>query len=226
MLSASVRRERIIAYVDGFNLYYSVLKGTPYKWLDLEQLFCLLFPKDEVVAIKYFTAKVKPRPNDPDQPIRQALYLRALGTLPKVEIIYGTFLSHKTKMPLANPQNRNNPFVWVIKTEEKGSDVNLATHLLYDAFVDAFDVAIVVSNDSDLLLPIQVVREKLGKKVGLVGYDLALLKKYGRAKRHPNPQLRQSVDFYKTIREGALRRSQFAPVLKDAQGTFQKPRGW
>jgi len=222
----STGKERIIVYVDGFNLYYSVLKGTPYKWLNLERLFYLLFPRDDIVAIKYFTAKVKPRPNDPDQPIRQALYLRALATLPKVEIIYGTFLSHKTKMPLAHPKDPNNPFVWVIKTEEKGSDVNLATHLLYDAFVNAFDVAAVVSNDSDLLLPIQVVRNKLGKRVGLVGYDPSLLRKYGREKRHPNPQLRQSVDFYKTIRESALRRSQFDPVLKDAQGTFKKPRGW
>ncbi|MDP2369713.1 NYN domain-containing protein [Rhodoferax sp.] len=54
---------RTIIYIDGYNLYYSRLKNTPYKWLDIVALFRdrILMPQDpsaEVVAVKYFTAPV------------------------------------------------------------------------------------------------------------------------------------------------------------------------
>ena len=62
-------------YIDGFNLYYGAVKGTPYKWLDLLQMCRKLLPKNEIVKIKYYTAKVGVRPNDPDQPVRQQIYL-------------------------------------------------------------------------------------------------------------------------------------------------------
>jgi hypothetical protein len=70
-------------YVDGFNLFYGALRRTPYRWLDLAKLCRLYFPSDDVRRIKYFTAIVSARPSDPDQPLRQQLYLRALQTLPK-----------------------------------------------------------------------------------------------------------------------------------------------
>ncbi len=65
-------------YIDGFNLYYGALKGTAYKWLDPLALCKIMIPDNEVTSIKYFTARVSPRPNDPDQPTRQNTYLRAL----------------------------------------------------------------------------------------------------------------------------------------------------
>ena len=80
----------------------------------------------------YFTAHVKSLPNSPDAPARQQIYLRALRTLRNLEIIYGHFLSHHVRMPLANPGLGQPKTVEVIKTEEKGSDVNLAIHLLHD----------------------------------------------------------------------------------------------
>jgi hypothetical protein len=72
-------------------------------------------------------------PNDPDQPVRQQLYLRALGTLPKVSVHLGHFLTHMVTMPLVVSAGHPQQYARVIKTEEKGSDVNLATHLLHDA---------------------------------------------------------------------------------------------
>lgn len=57
-------------YVDAFNLYYGALKGTPYKWLDLQALCRVMIPRNTVIGIKYFTARVQPRVNDPDQPTR------------------------------------------------------------------------------------------------------------------------------------------------------------
>ena len=92
---------KTIVYVDGFNLYYGAVKDTPYKWLNILRLCQLLLPKNQIVKIKYFTALVTARPSDPDQPNRQQLFLRALHTIPGLEIIYGHFLEHEVLMPVA-----------------------------------------------------------------------------------------------------------------------------
>jgi hypothetical protein len=114
---------RAIVYIDGFNLYYGALKGTPYKWLDVVALARRLVPNDRLGAVRYFTARVRPHPGDPQQPQRQQAYLRALGALPLVTIHLGHYLSHVTRMPLADPRPGGPRTVEVIKTEEKGSNV-------------------------------------------------------------------------------------------------------
>ena len=154
---------KTIIYVDGFNFYYGAVRNTPHKWLDLSLLFSkLLKPENQVIEIKYFTAKVIARPNDLHQPVRQATYIRALQTIPNLKVIYGHFLSHTVKMPLASGKG----FAEVIKTEEKGSDVNLATHLLIDGFQNRYDLAVLVTNDSDLAEPVRQVKGLFQKKVG------------------------------------------------------------
>lgn len=202
-------------YIDGFNLYYGALRNTPYRWLNPETLCQLLLPKNTVGQIKYFTALVSARPSDLDQPVRQQLYLRALGTLPKVSVHLGHFLTHEVTMALVVPPGQPQKYARVIKTEEKGSDVNLATHLLHDAHMDRFDVAVVISNDSDLLEPIKIVRQDLKKKVGILN-------------PHANPSraLLPHIDFIKQIRAGVLRAAQFPVTLTDAHGTFTKPSAW
>jgi uncharacterized LabA/DUF88 family protein len=202
-------------YVDGFNLYYGALRKTPYRWVNLEALFQLLLPHNEIVQIKYFTALVSARPSDPGQPQRQQLYLRALGTLPKVSVHLGHFLVHQVTMPLAVPAGQPQQFVKVVKTEEKGSDVNLATHLLHDAHMNRFDVAVVVSNDSDLLGPIKIVRSELLKKVGVLN-----------PQKHPSRAILPHIDFIKQIRSGVLQASLFPDQLQDTKGTFTKPAVW
>ena len=152
---------KTIVYVDGFNLYYGAVRGTPYKWLDIHKLCQLLLPKNQIIKIKYFTALVTAHPTDMDQPIRQQIYLRALRSIPIIEIIYGHFLSHEIMMPLANPPPGGPKYARVIKTEEKGSDVNIATHLINDGYTGNFEVAVVLSNDSDLVEPIKIVRQEL-----------------------------------------------------------------
>jgi uncharacterized LabA/DUF88 family protein len=199
-------------YVDGFNLYYGCIKDTPYHWLDVGKMCRLLLPKDQIHRIKYFTALVEARPNDPDQPVRQRAFLRALQTIPNLEIILGTFLSHEVTMP-RSPIGSG--YVKVIKTEEKGSDVNLATHLLLDGFRNDYELAVVVSNDSDLLLPIQVVTDQFGKSVGLLNPQL-----------HPSVTLIPHVMFVKNIRKNVLNNSLFPPDLIDKNGRFSKPVTW
>lgn len=199
-------------YVDGFNLYYGCLQNSPYKWLNLLQMCQLLLPKSTINQLKYFTAKVSARPNDPSQPVRQATYMRALETLPNCQVIYGHFLSNRVRMTNANPPPNT---VEVIKTEEKGSDVNLATHLLYDAFSNQFDTAVIVTNDSDLYLPMEFVVQKLNLPVGILNPH-----------KHPSKKLLTIAKFIKPIREGVLKASQFPSSLTDANGTFSKPVGW
>jgi len=148
---------KINVYVDGFNLYYGALKRTPYKWLNLSALCQILLPADDIQLIKYFTARVSARPTNPSAAHDQGLYIRALRTIPNLEIKYGQFRTHSVPMALSNvvPTKR----VWVDKTEEKGSDVNLACHLLRDAYLKQFEVAAVISNDSDLAEPIRIVSQ-------------------------------------------------------------------
>ena len=111
-------------YVDAFNLYFGSLRGTPHKWLDIKALCSkLLRPDNDVTHIKYFTARVNPRVDDPDQPMRQLTYLRALQTIPRLEIFYGHFLTHTRWMPLVNPQPGMPTHVKVISTSEKGSAI-------------------------------------------------------------------------------------------------------
>lgn len=207
---------RTIVYVDGFNLYYGALRKTSFKWLDIEKLCGTILKRATITRIKYFTARVAPRPNDPDQAVRQDMYLRALGLNPKIEIYFGHFLSHPVQMPICDAGGVvNGQYARVLKTEEKGSDVNLAAHMLVDAHKNEFDQAIVISNDSDLLTPIRFVRREFGKRVGIL-----------------NPHRRQSLvlqreaDFVRPIREGALRASQFPDRLSDRNGTFTRPRRW
>jgi uncharacterized LabA/DUF88 family protein len=205
---------RTNVYIDAFNLYYGALKGTPYRWLDLAALCQRLLPSDQINRIRYFTALVSAR-SDPHSPVRQQTYLRALRTIPNLSIHYGHFLTHPTRMPLARPALFGPKTVEVIKTEEKGSDVNLATYMLLDAFNKDCEVAVVISNDSDLKEPVALAQSELKLTVGVI---------------NPHPAVHRSralqPTFFKQLRVSAVRACQFPPVLNDAQGAIHKPAGW
>ncbi len=190
-----------------------VYQTTPYKWLDLGKFCHAFLPNNNIHSIKYFTAKVSGRPGNLDAPIHQELYLRALRTIPSLEIIYGHFLTHSVYMPISG----SNACRWVPvdKTEEKGSDVNLATYLLHDGFTGAYDTAVIVSNDSDLREPVRVVRKVLNLPVGIIN-------PHTRNSR----ELQKHATFVKRIRGNHLVSSQFPPSLTDQGGSFVKPRGW
>ena len=208
---------RTRVYVDGYNLFYACLKGSPHKWLNVYRLAANLLPRNQIDKVRYFTARVSARPHDPAQPQRQETYLRALATVPEVEIHFGHFLTHEISMPDAASWNagRYRP-VRVMKTEEKGSDVNLATHLLVDAFDNCFDVAVIISNDSDLKEPISIVRSRFRKKIVLLGPKSTRI----------SGALRPLADFIRQFGPNALTNAQFAAQMKDAVGAFHKPKGW
>lgn len=208
---------RTNVYVDGFNFYYGSVKGTPYKWVNLEKLCHLLLPRHEINRIRYFTALVSARPSDPQQPQRQQTYLRALRTISNLSIHYGHFLTNIKRLPLANPLPEGPRTVEVLDTEEKGSDVNLATYLMIDGLNKDYELAAIITNDSDLALPIQYVRDEFKLTVGFMN-------------SHPvenrSKALLRVTTFYKKIRLGALKASQFPDRLTDVHGTITKPSGW
>ena len=202
-------------YVDGFNLYYGCLKDTPYRWLDLAKLCGLLLPSHEINRIRYFTAPLNIRPDNPHQRQRQQTYFRALQTIPNLSIHYGHFLTNVARMPLSQPSPDGPQTALVLKTEEKGTDVNLTTWLMADAFSKDCEMSVLLSNDSDFKAPIEFLRSRLGMTVGVF-----------------NPQRTKSwalfhvADFYRPIRRGPLGASQFPTQLSDEQGVISKPSGW
>jgi hypothetical protein len=214
------KRQRTIVYIDGFNLYYGGLKDGPSRWLDPAEL-CrrLLKPTHEIVGIRYFTARVQPRPNNPQQAQRQQAYLRALATIPDLSIHYGHFLTRKVNRRLARPPRSGSPNRLVWNTEEKGSDVNLASYLLIDGFRARYDIAVVISNDSDLKTPVEFVRGELEAPVGI-------LNPHKNRSWALSPKQLPAGSFYKPIRSAALAASQLPPTLKDTDGTIHKPKGW
>ena len=211
-LSRMLASPKTIVYIDGFNFYYGAVKDTPHKWLDFEAFCRLLLPRDNIVKIRYFTARISALPHDPQAPARQDTYLRALGTLPLLEVHYGHFATRPRRMALAAPPHRT---VEVLRTEEKGSDVNLAACLLRDAFMGECDTAVVISNDSDLAEAVRIAQDDAGIKVGII---------------NPHPKRKRSSrlrgTFFKQVRAGALARTQLPPVVYDHLGPIHKPSSW
>jgi uncharacterized LabA/DUF88 family protein len=211
-------------YIDGFNLYYGLvhraeiqaLPSTPYRWLNVGKLAQFLLPDCEINRIHYFTAMIKERPDDPQRVVRQEIFLRALRTLPNLSIQLGNYQEHTVRRPLARPRLGRNRFVEVLWSEEKGSDVNLATQLLVDTYEGNCERAAVISNDSDLASPIRVASEKLPE--GVIVFN-----------PHPGGtarRLKKCATEYRVIKDRTLAATLFADTLEDRKGTITKPDKW
>ena len=226
-------RPRTFVYVDGFNLYYGSLKGTPYRWLDVCSLMERLLPAADLTKIWYFTAEPRPDPSNPGVAARHREYMRALATIPILEIKPGFYQLKPSDRPLVYPlygpdpklPNPANRVVTVWRSEEKGSDVNLATALLVDAAARRFDQAWVVSNDADLAWPVEVAQHEYAVRVGVI--------KPERPAGYPDPprkdswHLKQAGAEFRRIREPQLAACQFPATLLDAAGAvITKPASW
>jgi hypothetical protein len=105
--------------------------------------------------------------------------------------------------------------VQVIKTEEKGSDVNIATHLLIDGFQNKYQTAVVITNDSDLKLPIEMVKLVLKKTVGVICPH-----------EKPSKELIRVASFFKPIKSETYLECQFPEKLSVGERTIHKPKAW
>jgi uncharacterized LabA/DUF88 family protein len=163
--------KRTVAYIDGYNLFYGLLKGTSYKWLDPTRLVSALLRDDhELVSVKYFTSPVKTYPHDTSALDRQKIYIQALTTLPNVEVIQGFYRKDAVLMPVHEEECKTCPiakngFVKVVKLEEKRTDVNIASSMLLDAFNNNADAFVLVSGDTDFIAPVNIIRKDFKKTV-------------------------------------------------------------
>lgn len=211
--------KKTVVYIDGFNLYYS-LKNTSFKWLDLQRFSTahLESKKHNITRIKYFTARVQSTLTDPLKDTRQDIYLRAVKTLPDLDIIFGLFKKRQVRGVLCDSEDRkllNKDIVKIKKWEEKMSDVHIATHLVADAYQNKFECAVLISNDADLTPPLLHIKHKLKKLVIVISPYKKI-----------SAELKKSSHFYRAVSPKVLEQCQFPERMKDAKGEFFCPPKW
>lgn len=210
-----MQRTAANVYVDGFNLYYSALRDSPHRWLDLKALSRLLMEPDFMLhRLRYFTARIRSR-RDPQQRFRQQLYLRALETIRELQIHEGHFVSNPMRLPLANPRPGEPRVVTVVRTEEKGSDANLAAWLTRDAAKRDGQAAFVIIGDSDFTGVIRMVRREFNFPVHVVD-----------PRKASSRRLRSAATSYRLLDRRLLARCQFPSALSDGSGVITRPQAW
>ncbi|MEW5983503.1 MAG: NYN domain-containing protein [Acidobacteriota bacterium] len=202
--------------MDGFNLYYGAVKGTPHKWLDLQRLFESLRPDDEIQTLKYFTALV-----DGPKQQNQLAFLAALGSLPKIEIIQGKF--KKKRIRCIHPKCQLPGDRFFESQEEKHTDVNIALHMLDDAYRGKCDISVLVSGDSDLVPAVSMVRSRF-PALRVVVYAPVPVTAHG---RHAM-ELKRAAHAGKNLPHKLIETSQFPDVVTNARTgqVIKKPATW
>ena len=201
-------KNRVVVYIDGFNLYFGMMDAgfNHCKWLNVEKLVrSYLTANQELIEIKYFTSRIT---NNPQKQKRQTTYLEAIETT-EVKIIYGLY---KAKLIECENCGHN----WNI-SNEKMTDVNIATHIIIDAFHDKYDTAILISGDSDLVPPIKAVHQNFPNKVVSVFFP---------PNRHNNT-VAGAAKGSQIIGRKKLSDSQFEENVKKRDGfILHKPTDW
>lgn len=227
---------KTIVYIDGYNLYFSLLKGTVYKWLDLHKLFSgpILLeqnPEAEVTRIKFFTADTKAKfaTHSQDANKSQEHYHRALTErYSQLDIIKGYYSMEgrpliRYKQP---PDKTDRVKVWTL--EEKQTDVNMALHIYRDVVVmKACELAVIVSNDTDLEPALQMIRTDVGDSVQ-IGVILPVRPPQpDKKQRPPNARLSKLADWTRHhIADAELATAQLPDVVPTRRKAIRKPNYW
>jgi uncharacterized LabA/DUF88 family protein len=154
--------ERVVAYVDGFNLYFGIRQAGWKKlyWLDVGALAeDLLRPGQRLVAVRYFTARIS---GPPDKQRRQNAFLEATRAVGKCSMHYGQYLDV--------PQTCYVCGAGYSVPKEKMTDVNIAVEMLSDAHQDLFDTALLISADSDLTPPVRKIKQLFPRKRIIIAF--------------------------------------------------------
>ena len=201
--------ERVVAYIDGFNLYYGLREARlrSSRWLDLRALCeSLVKPHQRLCLVRYFTTRVR---NNPRAAQRQGVFIDALRASGGIEIDYGHFLDKTVTCKSCRSTRRT--------AEEKKTDVNIAVRLLDDAFDDRFDVAMLISADSDLAPPIESVRRRFPQKTVLVASP----------PRRWSSELQRAANATIRIADKNIRSNRLPdPVIAPDGTTLRAPPGW
>lgn len=201
--------ERVITYIDGFNLYFG-LKDSGWKryyWLDLYRLAeNLTKPHQKLIAVKYFTSRVS---SPPEKQKRQATYLEALATIPNLTIFYGKYQTNVHRCPTCKA-------VEYIPSE-KMTDVNIAVEMLGDAYDNLFDTALLVSADSDLAPPVAKVHALFPSKSVIIAFP----------PKRSSKELMKIARAYITIGRAKFEHSQLDDEVIKADGyVLKRPGKW
>lgn len=218
-------------YIDGFNLYYGVLRNSSDKWLDLSKYFHRIRTQgnsnpDEINAIHYFTAKISG-----SRASNQESYLDALATTPLVKPIFGLFKQKTLECRVSScSYTGTKSFSGV---EEKGTDVNIALQMLDDAYQNVCDRMVLVSADSDLAPALRIIRHRFPKiQITLyLPYRNALIHRpNGSSFNNPRStakELRHQAHKHGQLPIVEIGQSQFPPTVVDISGrAINKPLGW
>jgi uncharacterized LabA/DUF88 family protein len=201
--------KKVLAYIDGFNLYFGMksMNWQRYYWLDLNLMIeSLLKPDQELTGVKYFTSRVT---DNPKKQKRQNDYLEALELNSSIKIFFG-------KYQITTKECSNCKFI-NLYPNEKMTDVNIATELITDAYSDLFDVALLVSADSDLVSPVIKVRDLFKQKSVVICFP---------PNRHSKDlELAANKHFY--IKEDSLSNSQLPDFIQKLDGyNLSRPTRW
>ncbi len=195
-------------YIDGFNLYYGIMDAgfDHCKWLDIHLLAQVIKHSSQSInKVKYFTSRIN---NNIEKQKRQNTYIDALRTT-NIEIILGEFRTNWIDC-------KNCSGGWY-DSKEKKTDVNIAVNILKDAFQNSFDVAFVISGDSDLVPPVLAVRELFPDKEVRIAFPPT----------HKSNDLKKAASGSFEIGRQKLESSLFANTLKDKYGNnIIKPKEW
>lgn len=167
---------RIVAYIDGFNLYHSIDRylWDEYKWIDYRKMVeNFLWPEDILENIFLFTAD----PNWKKDKTKHTLFMRIQALCNGIRIINGNYSEvtrhfSGAKMPIIDPKDKSTihwvqvrPWDFYFSTfEEKQTDVNIALYILEGAFRDYYDKAIIFSGDSDIAPSITMAKKHFPDK--------------------------------------------------------------
>ena len=206
-------------YIDGFNLYNRAVKKSPRSsgWT------CASWPRRSFPLMTSNASAISP-PSSSHAPTTRTQTERqdnvsagARHAAGPGRSIFGEFRERIKHRPLASPKPGRPAYVRIRDTEEKGSDVNLATRLLVGGFTRDYQQAVVVSNDSDLASPIRYVSHDLELRVVVVNPD---------ARTSTHNDLVESATYVRRIWKSHLRKSQLPPTVTDEHGVITKPAGW
>jgi len=201
----------VIAYVDGFNLYYGLHAKyrRRYLWLDLEHLTHRIRPRDRIIAVRYFTALVR---DDPAALARQQTYLEALRVRSG-----GIVAVHLGRYQSKTQQCWRCGNVWT-SYEEKETDVHVAVSVVADSAIAASDIALIVSADSDLCPAIRTARA-LNPRRGMIAAF---------PPRRSSFEIRSLIPGAFTIAAADLRNSLLPEAVSDpATGrVYKRPGKW
>ena len=199
---------KVIAFIDGFNLYHSLAANSEtkkYRWLDLKKLSHLFVKKSEVLTdIYYFTALAK---WDQGKVARHKEYIKALETT-GIKVVYGNFKYVTKKCRKCHK---------IYQTfEEKETDVNIGLHLLKLAFQNEFEKFLLLTGDSDLTPALKMIREHLPNKESHI-----IIPINGRAW-----SLKNIADSSSKIKMKHLKSSLFPDTINLNPGAITKPDKW